>query len=596
VLAEAGAGPTEVAGQILAVPDPPDPWVAGWLDGAAADLAQQAPPLAVDLLRRTLDPLPVTAPGREANAAREANAEPEDSARRRRLAAQLARLLFRQGQSAEAEPYARFAAEAADRELAASMRWVLGYALARTGQAAEAAQVLGLALADPLLPQVWRARLLALAALFRSRVDGDVDAAEADSKAALAFAEATGDRYAIGCALHALATVHAVRRDEDRRLACIERALGVLGDDPEAADLRLLHLANRMYGLSVLDRLGEVRQTLAELRTLAEQVGDTSLASLHHPAAVHFLFAGEWDEALAELDAISDVPEDSAVLGMVHGLAALIAARRDQRAVATRHLEAVRDEWLDTPVARANSLPLFAARAVVAERGGSPADAVSALRPLLADEYRQAERHLLLPELVRLALGAGDVEMAGSATRTCLADAQERPLPSQRASAARCRGMLDGDPAPVLAAVAHYRAAGRIPDLGQALEEAAVLLARRGDTAAARAAFAETVEVYDRLGAAWDLRRADARIRPYGIRRGVRGPRRRPRYGWEALSPTERRIAQLIAQGQSNPDIAADLLMSRGTVQTHVSHILTKLGARSRIEVAREAVRQSEPG
>jgi DNA-binding CsgD family transcriptional regulator len=60
--------------------------------------------------------------------------------------------------------------------------------------------------------------------------------------------------------------------------------------------------------------------------------------------------------------------------------------------------------------------------------------------------------------------------------------------------------------------------------------------------------------------------------------------------GWQALTPTETKIAYLVAAGQSNPDIAAGLWLSRNTVQTHVSHILTKLGARSRVEIAREAL------
>ena len=48
-----------------------------------------------------------------------------------------------------------------------------------------------------------------------------------------------------------------------------------------------------------------------------------------------------------------------------------------------------------------------------------------------------------------------------------------------------------------------------------------------------------------------------------------------------------RLIAGLVAQGRSNPDIAAELALSRSTVQTHVSHILAKLGARSRAEIIR---------
>jgi DNA-binding CsgD family transcriptional regulator len=91
--------------------------------------------------------------------------------------------------------------------------------------------------------------------------------------------------------------------------------------------------------------------------------------------------------------------------------------------------------------------------------------------------------------------------------------------------------------------------------------------------------------VYEDIGALWHVRRADARLRTFGVRRGARVPRRRPAHGWPALSPTELAVARLVAQGRSNPDIALDLLLSRRTVQTHVSHILAKLGARSRVEI-----------
>jgi len=93
--------------------------------------------------------------------------------------------------------------------------------------------------------------------------------------------------------------------------------------------------------------------------------------------------------------------------------------------------------------------------------------------------------------------------------------------------------------------------------------------------------------VYVALEAAWDLRRAGARLRSYGLRRRRYQVGRRPATGWEALTPTERTVAGLVAQGLSNPDIAARLHISRRTVETHVAHLLTKLDARSRVEVAR---------
>jgi DNA-binding NarL/FixJ family response regulator len=53
------------------------------------------------------------------------------------------------------------------------------------------------------------------------------------------------------------------------------------------------------------------------------------------------------------------------------------------------------------------------------------------------------------------------------------------------------------------------------------------------------------------------------------------------------------KIARLVAGGRSNPDIAADLFLSRNTVQTHVSRILAKLGARSRVDITAEARRHA---
>jgi len=99
--------------------------------------------------------------------------------------------------------------------------------------------------------------------------------------------------------------------------------------------------------------------------------------------------------------------------------------------------------------------------------------------------------------------------------------------------------------------------------------------------------------LYEGLNARWDSRRAEGRLRPYGIRRGVRGPRGpRAASGWEALTPTEVKIAALVARGDSTSEIARGMFLSRRTVQTYISHILAKLGAKSRVEIVREALRQ----
>jgi len=66
----------------------------------------------------------------------------------------------------------------------------------------------------------------------------------------------------------------------------------------------------------------------------------------------------------------------------------------------------------------------------------------------------------------------------------------------------------------------------------------------------------------------------------------ARGARDRPSTGWASLTPTEREVVRLVADGLSNPEIAARLFVSRSTVKTHLSHVFTKVGVANRTELA----------
>ena len=63
--------------------------------------------------------------------------------------------------------------------------------------------------------------------------------------------------------------------------------------------------------------------------------------------------------------------------------------------------------------------------------------------------------------------------------------------------------------------------------------------------------------------------------------------------GWGSLTPAERKVAELVAQGLTNREIGERLFISRYTARTHVSHALAKLGLRSRVELAAEAAKRS---
>jgi predicted ATPase/DNA-binding CsgD family transcriptional regulator len=72
-----------------------------------------------------------------------------------------------------------------------------------------------------------------------------------------------------------------------------------------------------------------------------------------------------------------------------------------------------------------------------------------------------------------------------------------------------------------------------------------------------------------------------------------RGERGRPPIGWLSLTPAERDVARLVAEGLANKDIAARLFVSPRTVQTHLTHVYGKLGIASRVQLAREASRHA---
>ncbi|WP_420716101.1 LuxR C-terminal-related transcriptional regulator [Mycobacterium sp. 94-17] len=75
-------------------------------------------------------------------------------------------------------------------------------------------------------------------------------------------------------------------------------------------------------------------------------------------------------------------------------------------------------------------------------------------------------------------------------------------------------------------------------------------------------------------------------------RRG-RGERKRPASGWESLTPAELDVVRLVCEGLGNKDIAARLFVSPKTVQAHLTHVYTKLGLTSRVQLVQEAARRT---
>jgi DNA-binding CsgD family transcriptional regulator len=447
--------------------------------------------------------------------------------------------------------------------------------------------------------------MLALLAMLERASTGDLDAADETARQALTVAEEADDAFATAHALTDLWLSHSSRRDHAAALGYIDHALDVLGDDPGYADLRSFAIDDRIFTLENLDRWADAELALRQARESAQDSGSPDRATWVTAAVLRY-WLGQWDDALAELR-----PDEDDAPGLtytflrerwpallVHGVVALISGRRDERTTAGQHLRA----GLALPILRVpdreNRDFLVAAHAVALEQRGDTRQAMQVLAAIVSrSDGEMTLIHQWLPDLVRLAIAVGDRQTARAAAQACQDEASAETKPARAAAASlRCRGLLRSDPGPLRDAAVHYRTAGPALELPAALEDLAAVLAERGQHQEAQVTLNEAVSFYEGLNARWDIRRAYGRLRPYGIGRGARGPRKpRPASGWEALTPTEVKIAALIARGDSTSDIARGMFLSRRTVQTYISHILAKLGAKSRVEIVGEALRHGIP-
>ena len=83
----------------------------------------------------------------------------------------------------------------------------------------------------------------------------------------------------------------------------------------------------------------------------------------------------------------------------------------------------------------------------------------------------------------------------------------------------------------------------------------------------------------------------DALIAPNITRRllstlAAREPSKRRTQPIEPLTDREEEVLTLVARGRTNAEIAADLFIGLTTAKTHVASLLTKIGARNRVEIA----------
>jgi DNA-binding CsgD family transcriptional regulator len=391
-------------------------------------------------------------------------------------------------------------------------------------------------------------------------------------------------------ATQALVTVH--RWHPASALEIIDDAVRRADQSPDRQGHRFPIHITRGFILTELDRLDEARATLDAGRRIGEELGiGWQPPNYQVISAVTRFLAGEWDDAIAEVEAARDLADEtgeshSLILG--HCTLALIWVHRNDLGRARQAAGAAMDQ-LGERRPRYRAMWAMWAHALLLEAEGKAADAFA----LLAEAWdRCAQLGLTLdyrafgPDLVRLALASGERERAQAVAAAMAGIAEQLAVPSLTGAALHCRGLVQGDAEILHAAATAYTQGPRPLELALASEDAGAAFARQGDTGRARGLLEQAASIYGQLDAARDLARAEAVFRAADIRRGRRGTRDRPQTGWQSLTPTERSVADLVAEGLSNPQIGDRLYISRRTVQAHLAHVFAKLDLTSRAQLA----------
>jgi DNA-binding CsgD family transcriptional regulator len=421
-------------------------------------------------------------------------------------------------------------------------------------------------------------------------VQGSSELALEHARAALEPAERAADRTILSTALSTVAWFETLSAVEPTP-QLLERAL-VLEDEAGQAGVYDSSSPSFALGMRLMfsGRLDEARARMDVLLDRAVSHGDEAAvaAALLHQAELEFR-AGNWSLAAGKA---AEGYERAEQIGREQDMSALLYAR----ALVDAHLgrvEQARDA-AERGVALSEScgdevfrLQHLSVLGFLELSTGDPQAADSILRPLAkriaSSGWREPSIYGELPNAIEALVELAELGEA----RRLLAELQDRlsrvESPWGEASAGRCEGLIlaaDGDLGAAFSAL--ERALTVHEELPQPFDLARTLLAlgavqrRTRKRGAARDALERALAIFDELGAALWTEKARSELARVGGRTAA----------GDELTPTERRIAELVAKGKTNKEVAAQLFITPRTVEGHLTRIYAKLGVRSRAELA----------
>jgi DNA-binding CsgD family transcriptional regulator len=280
---------------------------------------------------------------------------------------------------------------------------------------------------------------------------------------------------------------------------------------------------------------------------------------------------GSWEESIQEARRAAErclKGENPAAAGEAHYQRGEVHRLRGEHAAAEEaYREASAHGWEPQP-----------GLALLRMAQGNEKAAEAAMRRAISEAKRPGKRATLLPAHVEVMAAAEDLEEAerACAELDALAEAEEKPG-AFGAMAAQARGVVELAAGRPRESLASLRRADEIWHRFAAPYESArarelIGLACRslGDEDSAELELQGARETFARLGAATDLARVEG---PLGLDRAPAS---------HELSKRELEVLRLLSAGETNREIAGELVLSVRTVDRHVSNIYAKLGVSSR--------------
>lgn len=416
----------------------------------------------------------------------------------------------------------------------------------------------------------------------------DFEGAPLHADRALAAAEESGDGAAVANALSVCAIVDfQCGRGVDWRK--VERALA-LEDRTRAVPLQWWPSTIAACLLLYSDRLAEARERFLEVRAAAAELGDES------DLAFVLTWLSWLETRSGDFGAAAAFADEALAFAELTGSVSQYAHARAQRAYVDAHLgNAVEARQGCSEAAEALDRAGFVVPALwiaaslgllELSRGDAEAAWAACEGPTIALEQRGIATPgpaFFLPSALEALVAVGQLERAEALVDELERCGRRLDDAWALATAGRCRalclaarGDLAGALAQAEAALVAHEGLPMPFERARTLLVAGHLARRARRRAQARALLEEATAELERMGARLWAERARAELARVSGRRGSA----------DALTPSERRVAELAAEGLSNKEIAQTLFVSVHTVERHLTHAYAKLGIRSRAQLA----------